>query len=216
MKQHDFQYETPKIKFSMHYKHKLISFEELKKYEVSKEEKISACTHVIKCANFGNCWSCPPVSTSLDVYNLKKFKNCLVYSFWVDWDFEINSDNSYFKLINANRTVSPYAYKYGTAIEHIIGGKLMLDGRCPICRICMKKLDKPCLFPQKRRSSLEAVGIHATNLCEQVLDHQIQWYKKENGKQIEPEYITVIHGLLTNLEEEPETIINTNPNRSLF
>jgi len=216
MKQYDFKYKTPKIEFNMHYTHKLISYEELKNFEVSKEEKIHACTHGLTCANYNNCFSCPPISPNLDRYNKENYKKCLVYSFWVDWDFVIGSDNPYFHLVNANRTISPYGWKYAMVLEKKLGGKVMIDGRCPICRVCEKKKGKPCAYPKERRSSLEAVGINATELCEKVLEHKIQWYRKENDKIIEPEYLTIVHGLLTNIEVEPETIISMETNKSLW
>ena len=201
----DFIYKTPKITFNMHYKHKMISVEELKKFLVDDETKVAHCNHVKPCNNFGNCYSCPPIAPRLEKYN-PGYKNCLVYSFWVDWDFKINSDNVYFKLINANRTVSPYAWDYGMKLEKHLGGKVMIDGRCPICKTCKKKLGEPCAFPKRRRSSLEAVGVHATNLCEEILQHKIEWYKKVDGKIVEPAYITVIHGFLTNAEQ-PEVML---------
>jgi len=204
--QKDFLYKTAKIEFSMHYKHKMISVEELKKFLVDDETKIYHCTHHKPCANFDNAWSCPPVAPSFDKYNIDDYKNCLVYCFWVDWEFKINSENPYFKLVNANRTVSPYAWEYGMRLEKLLGGKLMIDGRCPICPRCHKKEGKPCAYPKRRRSSLEAVGIHATNLCEEVLQHKIEWYRKVKGRIVEPKYITVVHGLLTN-NDQPEGLI---------
>ena len=203
--QKDFVYETPKIKFNMHYKHKMISVADLDKFMVDDETKIKHCTYHKPCNNFGNCYSCPPVAPRLEKYN-PGYKNCLVYAFWVDWDFKINSDNVYFKLINANRTVSPYAWKYGQKLEKTLGGKIAIDGRCPICIKCMKKLGKPCAFPKQRRSSVEAIAIHATNLCEEVLQHKIEWYKKVDGKIVEPRYISVIHCFFTDAEQPKEML----------
>ena len=204
--QKDFTYKTKLITFQMHYRHKLISVEQLHKFMVSDDEKNHACTHGLTCANYGNCYSCPPIAPSFEKYNRKGYKNCLVYCFWTDWNFSINSTNPYFKLINANRTLSPYAWKYGQLLEQRVGGKDMIDGRCNLCSICKKKLEKPCAFPQERRSSLEAVGIDATQLCEAILEHKIQWYRKVNNQIIEPSYLTVVHGLLTN-SEQPEEML---------
>ena len=201
----DFKYSTKKIEFSMHYKHKMITVEQLKTFLVDDETKVKHCTHIKPCANFDNAWSCPPVSPSLEKYNLG-YKNCLVYCFWIDWGFKINSDNPYFKLVNANRTVSPYAWDYGMKLEKLLGGKVLIDGRCPLCKPCRKKIGQPCAYPKKRRSSLEAVGIHATNLCEEVLRHNIEWYRKVDGKIVEPAYITVVHGFLCDADQPVEMV----------
>ena len=199
--QKDFTYKTKKIEFNMHYKHKMISVEELKIFLVDDKTKLEHCQHVKPCANFGNAWSCPPVAPTFDKYNRDGYKNCLVYAFWIDWNFKINSKNPYFMLLNANRTVTPYAWEYAMKLEKIFGGKVLTDGRCPICPKCAKKENKPCKFPNKRRSSLEAVGIHATNLCETVLQHKISWYKKEGKRIVVPIYITAVNGFLTNAKQ---------------
>jgi predicted metal-binding protein len=91
-------------------------------------------------------------------------------------------------------------------LEKLFGGKLLTDGRCPICPKCAKKENKPCVYPKRRRSSLEAVGIHATNLCEEVLQHKISWYRKANKKIIEPEYMTAVNGFLTDANQPKEMI----------
>jgi len=206
--QKDFIYKTKKITFSMHYKHKLITVDYLHKFIVSDEKKIWMCSHDKPCSNFNNCWACPPIAPSFEKYNKKGYTNCLVYAFWVDWDFEINSDNQYFKLVNANRTLSPYTWKYGQLLEHKLGGKDMIDGRCPLCTPCKASLTprEPCTFPKQRRSSLEALGIDDCTLSEEVLHHKIYWYKKEGKKTISPPYLTCIHGLLTN-SEQPEEML---------
>jgi len=204
--QKDFTYKTKLIEFNMHYKHKMISVEELKTYLVDEETVIYHCTHDKPCGNFSQAWSCPPVAPSFDKYNKDEYKNCLVYAFWIDWNFQINSDNPYFKLLNANRTVTPFAWDYAIKLESRLGGKILTDGRCPICPKCAKKHNLPCKFPSRRRSSLEAVGIHATNLCETVLEHKISWYRKEGKRIIVPEYITAVNGFLTNAEQPKEML----------
>jgi len=201
-----FPYKTKKITFSMHYKHKLITFEELKEFRVENREE--GCLHVKPCSNYKNCWGCPPYAPLLERYNQKNYKYCLVYCFWLDWDFSIASDNPYFKLINANRTLSPYATKYGQKLEMLLGGKDMIDGRCPLCPKCYASFEpkQPCKFPTKRRSSLEAVGLDASLLSERVLEHPIQWYKKVDDKIVEPRYLTCVHGLLTDSKQPKEMV----------
>jgi len=80
----------------------------------------------------------------------------------------------------------------------------MIDGRCSLCQKC--NVPGPCLHPKERRSSLEAVYLDASRLSEEILDHPIQWYKKVNGKIQEPEYISVVHGLLTDSLQPKEML----------
>jgi len=177
----------------------LVSFERLKTFLV--EDRVSPCRHGIVCSNSGTCYSCPPLSPTLEKYNKLNYKNVLVYCFWVDWDFKINSDNQYFRLINANRTLSPFAWNYGQKLEIVLDGKDIIDGRCHLCIKC--NYPNGCLFPDKRRSSLESLGVDASRLSSEVLKHEIQWYHKKSI----PKYLTVIHSLLTN-SDEPKTMLN--------
>ena len=203
--QHDFTYRTKKITFNMHYRHKLISIERLNEFQVEDKEK--GCKHIKPCNNFGKCYSCPPIAKNLSEYNYN-YTHCLIYAFWCDWNFKLASDNPYFKLVNANRTLSPLAFNYGRKLERMLGGKDMIDGRCPLCIKCKASLTpkQPCAFPKERRSSLEAVGLDASLLSEQILEHPISWYLKKQDKIIEPKYLTVIHGLLTNSQQPKEMI----------
>lgn len=193
-----FPYQTKKILFSMHYKHNLISFERLKTFLV--EDRTLGCRHGIICNNFNHCYSCPPITQTLEQYNRSGYKNVLVYCFWVDWGFKINSENQYFRLINANRTLSPFAWNYGQKLETLLEGKDIIDGRCSLCIKC--NYPNGCLYPDKRRSSLESLGVDASRLSKEVLQHEIQWYHKKNI----PKYLTVIHALLTNSNEPKQML----------
>ena len=181
-KEQQFEYTTSKLKLNIHFKHNLITVEKLKQYLVPKHLIDAFCKGEynqtkLACKNYGNCYSCPPYAPSFE---------------------EIKSKNPFFVLMNAYRTLSPLMYKYGQWLERTIGGKDMIDGRCRLCKPCRLQLGEPCRYPSKRRSSLEALGIHASKLAKEVLNHKIQWYRRVNGKLVIPEYVTVIHGLLTN------------------
>ena len=203
--QNDFTYQTKKIKFEMHYKHKLIPLEKLLEFQVENKEE--GCLHVKPCNNYNRCYSCPPIAPNLNKYN-SSYTHCLIYAFWCDWNFILDSSNPYFKLVNANRTLSPLAFKYGQKLERILGGKDMIDGRCPICIKCKASLEprQPCPYPKQRRSSLEAVGLDASALSEKILNHPISWYLKKDKTITEPKYLTVIHGLLTNSKQPKEMV----------
>ena len=198
-----FTYQTKHITFSIHYRHKLVSKERLKEFLVS--DKDSLCVGRIPCSNYRSCWSCPPYAPNLDKYS-QNYNYGLVYCFWTDWNFKINSTNPYFKLLNANRTLSPLAWHYGQKLERILGGKDAIDGRCPICRTCEKVHNRPCKYPKQRRSSMEAIGLDATLISQEILNHKIEWYRKVNDKIIEPRYLTVIHTLFTNSLQPKEMI----------
>ena len=98
--------------------------------------------------------------------------------------------------------MSPYINDYGERLEVLLGGIDLIDGKCHGCR---NKCNYPngCLYPDKRRSSLESLGVDASRLSLEVLKHEIQWYHKNNI----PKYLTVIHSLLTN-SDEPKTMLN--------
>ena len=203
-----FPYQTKKILFNVHYKHNLISFEQLKTYLV--EDRVSPCQKGLVCNNSGKCYSCPPLSPTLEKYN-RGYKNALVYAFYVDWDFKMKDNpkypkqNQYFHLVNANRTLSPMAWNYGQQLEKLLGGVDCIDGRCPICVKC--NYPKGCLYPTERRCSMESLGLDASRLSKEILNHEILWYIKIDNKIQVPKYLTVIHSLITN-SNEPKTRIN--------
>ena len=197
----DFVYSTKKLTFNMHYKHKLITLAELKKYLVSD---IGCLNGGLTCSNYKNCYSCPPSAPSLDKYNSQNYQFALIYCFYADWDIPIKSDNPYFKLINLNRTLSPYSSEYGKKLERLLGGKDMIDGRCHECKKC--NYPHGCLHPAERRSSLEAVNLDASRLSEEILEHKIEWYRKVGKDIVVPRFLTVIHGLLTNSQQPKEML----------
>jgi len=53
---------------------------------------------------------------------------------------------------------------------------------------------------------MEAIGLDATLISQEILDHKIEWYRKVNDKIIEPRYLTVIHTLFTNSLQPKEMI----------
>lgn len=166
-------------------------------------DRTLGCRHGITCNNFNRCYSCPPLSPTLERYNRENYKNCLVYCFWIEWRFKIEGNNPYFKLLNANRTLSPYSWNYGHKLESLLGGKLCCDGKCKECKTCNASYEqkRPCVNPSGMRCSLESLGVDASKLSKDVLHHNIVWYIKEKGKVFIPDYITVINALLTDSNE---------------
>ena len=207
-----FEYQTKKIRFNVGYKHALTSFEKIKTYLV--EEKSDRCRKGLVCNNFGKCYSCPPGSPSIDKYNREGYKNVLVYAFWVYWGFTMKEkdpikykkQNAYLKLENANRTISPMTFNYGRKLEKLLGGKDMIDGRCPLCIKC--NYPNGCLHPKEMRCSMESLGLDACKISKDILQHEIQWYIRRDNSDvlITPKYLTAIHCLLTNSNEPKEML----------
>ena len=65
-------------------------------------------------------------------------------------------------------------------------------GTCYLCKTCAKVAGKPCRFPAKRRSSLEAIGFDVGATAEELLGFELLW-----SLDTLPEYITVVSALFT-------------------
>lgn len=210
-----FKKQTKKLDLDIHYRHNMIPFSLLLKYATDERDEVeNRCKGEYSrrgepCSNYGSCWGCPPHSPSLNKYNKDDWKHVLVWCMWIMWDQvseQIDSNNRYFYLMNSDRTLSPMMWKYGRKLERTLGGKMMCSGRCQVCKKCRAEQNEPCLHPNKRRSSLEALGINVVELSREVLDHEIDWYRSWQGEIETPEYITQVYGILTDNKEPKQKV----------
>jgi predicted metal-binding protein len=176
------------------------------RYMVRENTRLSNCE---PCGVYNKCWSCPGLNQGFPAYNDDNFSNVLLYSFWVDLEPVDESDTrpSYARVQAAYAVVAPLALQYGNYLEQQFGGKLMIDGRCASCKVCTAALDPPldCAYPDKLRSSLEALGFDVIRVSNNILKHPLKWHVDRGlgrSKMI-PAYVTVVHGLLTHMTEEP-------------
>jgi len=145
-----------------------------------------------KCPSYGHSWACPPEAPYLEkeVSKFKKF--FLVYC-------EIDLINQIKKEKYRNPNLSESQIRTKLLLSAILRDKMENEVQILLnenqnktkeklilwggyCRVCFNKKDKgctydsgkPCRYPNKKRYSMEAVGIHVTDTIKH-LGLNIEW-----------------------------------------
>ena len=162
------------------YNIKKITIEELLKYFNPK----IVHNYCKQCPDYDKFWSCPEFS-----FNEKQYLRQYNYAFIISAKLYAGEDeiNSYYsqlrKIFDKKLLELEKKYKHTTSL---------FAGRCYLCDICSKLSNKPCIYPEYMRYSLESLGIEVTKIVEEVLKDKIIW--SNDSKQ---EYILLVGGLLS-------------------
>lgn len=179
----EFTVQTPK--------HELIiqsSSEIVSRNVFDVQKKLFACMCKDGCSNFGVKYCCPPFSPSFDDYQ-SEFSDFLVVMYSVKLD-QLNGFgySDYQKLQIGNAVIKPRLEKYMREVETNTHTKFFSTGACRLCKPCLGKLKKPCKYHDKRRFSLESVGVNCNKLALDVFGRPLLWYKDKTA----PQYTSVI------------------------
>ena len=145
-----------------------------------------------RCPNYNHSWCCPPNAPYLED-KVSEFKKFFIIYFQFDLKFYIKEvkakhprrseqriRNMFFMKIYVSDNLEKEIFRFLKDNERNYEDKLILwDGHC---RICLNKKDKgctydsgkPCRYPDKKRYSMEAVGLHVTNTVKN-LNIDIEW-----------------------------------------
>lgn len=173
------------------------------------------------CNKFSKIWSCPPLPFN-DYEFLSRFKYCYLISgkviinkipedklaSIVNDALKKYSDISITKDENTNIFNGIY-YKFREYNDIKIlnlekffpNSTALVSGRCLICNSCTRTQSRPCIYPEKLRYSLEALGLDVTSIIENLLGESLQWSSTSK-----PEYVTCISALLSNEDLTEESI----------
>ncbi len=161
------------------------------------------------CVNYGKKYSCPPFAINLN--SILKENNGL---YIVLFRLNINQIKSteYNKIRIANIVLKSRIIKLMRSLEDKFNTIFLSTGACGLCKPCKLKLNLPCKYPDKRRCSLEAVGIDCNFLCEKLFNFPLVWYKNKKA----PEYACVLCGLICNEKEVENIQIELNKKLSIL
>lgn len=117
------------------------------------------------CGVFGKCYMCPPDVGEIDVLmaELKRYDYVLVYqtvsALEDSFDFEgmVAAKKRTYPMAQALRTV--FCASNLSRVLHLGAGG------CGVCKSCAKRTNEPCRFPELAMASLEAYGIHVSELA---------------------------------------------------
>ena len=117
------------------------------------------------CGSYGKNWACPPAVGEAEelIDRVKTFDKALVYQ-------TVGTLEDSFDLEGMEEAAAHHG-QVSAAIQRALSDvlpsrQLMLTvGGCTLCPVCARVEDKPCRFPDKALSSLEAYCINVSSLA---------------------------------------------------
>mgnify|MGYP003819218011 CR=1 FL=1 len=131
---------------------------------VTLQDVRDACA-VDKCQHYDKCWACPPACGTIEEYESKmhEYSNGYVFQTVVILESTLDWEGISAAMENHENRVRALA----DTIAAQAGDEpymLLTAGSCTLCKECTYP-DKPCRFPSKRLTSMEAAGLNVTNTC---------------------------------------------------
>ncbi len=147
---------------------------------VPEERVRSYCTNN-RCGNYGKNYMCPPLAPPLEEVKdkLLRFNRAVLVQQTVnlnvkrDWKIIKRSMTDFH-----NKILDLEKFLKVTGIKETWG---IIAGTCGLCEICSVGKNKPCIHPDKARSSIEALGIDVgvllktLNLDAQFHSDKVTW-----------------------------------------
>ncbi|TXT57173.1 MAG: hypothetical protein BAJALOKI1v1_1850009 [Promethearchaeota archaeon] len=145
-----------------------------------------------RCPNYGHSWACPPEAPYMENNLLRYSKFFLIYAkfnlaAYVEKQKRKHPKRSRKQIRNRFYTKSLLRDELEQEVIHFLKEYsesydqcfILWDGHCRICEQkgytgCAYDQNSPCRFPEKMRYSMEAVGIHVTNMVKN-LNLPIEW-----------------------------------------
>ncbi len=145
-----------------------------------------------RCPNYNHSWCCPPNAPYLED-KVSEFKKLFIIYFQFDLKFYIKevkakhpkrSESRILNSLYRKNLVRDYLeqeiFEFFNEYKEKYDEKLVLwDGFCRVCynekdKCCTYDSGEPCRYPDRKRYSMEAVGIHVTNTVKN-LNFDIEW-----------------------------------------
>lgn len=188
----NFTITTPTKEIIINTKATLINCSDLIEYENPKIFNV-LCKE--GCPNYGNKWACPPHSPIFSKYsnNYSRVLLILFYCYLDQFDY---TKTEYMRVKASNSILKSRMDKLMRSLEEQVGGRMLSNGSCRLCKPCALKSDKKsgCKKPDQMRFSMEALGLDVSGISRDYFKHNLLWYKDKKA----PNYSSVVSALLTN------------------
>ncbi len=129
-------------------------------------KEVRAMCEANRCGKYSASWSCPPACGTLEqaAAQLRKYTHCiLVQSTIVLADAFDYEGIKQLEALHKKRFLNFYRQT-----RLLYPGSLPLSaGTCTVCHKCTYPT-KPCRYPQKRMSSMEAYGLWVSDVCDKA------------------------------------------------
>lgn len=119
------------------------------------EEVLGYCK---SCPNHGQIWSCPPYERD-EAEFMKAYDEALIIGI-------------------RTKTFGPTKKSLGRALIEMSKRypvEVLIAGNCFLCKPCTKVSGKPCAHPDQMKYSLESLGFHVSDICENLLGVSLEW-----------------------------------------
>ena len=110
------------------------------------------------CGYYGACWTCPPDAGTIEELMQKagSYQNALVFQTVSKLEDSFDIEGMHEASLRHNKLVQ--RVRDAAKKEHP-DGFVLGAGACGVCAVCSKREKKPCRFPERAITSLEACGI---------------------------------------------------------
>lgn len=145
------------------------------------EERIRNYCRQNQCGIYGKNYMCPPyIGTLADIgKKLRGYHRGLLFQYSVPLDVKNDTEGLVRSKLDFHRKILELEkFLTDTGIEKPWG---LIGGSCGLCDTCNVLTGKPCVYPEKARASLEAIGLSVEALLERLgiklefLDDRVTW-----------------------------------------
>ena len=179
-----------------------------------------------ECDRYNACWACPPYNFDSESY-ITPYTNAFILGTKITPDEKLRSRYDFNEHSNkkqvSNKQSKEITRLLITDVRKLLDGALLsleqqypdsralFAGTCHLCPTgtCTRITEKPCIYPEKIRPSLEALGFDIGKTASELLGIELKW--SSNGEL--PEYFVLVSGFFTNhndIEIMLDTPIQTN------
>ena len=146
-----------------------------------------------QCTRYNTYWACPPFAFNVDNY-LSQYNTAIIVVTKLTplYPEKISDVISFGKeMMETERRRTDTLL---LDMEKTHKGRAFFPGSCLICQSCTRTENKPCIYPERVRPSLEACGFDIGKTASELLHIELKW--GEQGKM--PEYLLLVSGVFGN------------------
>jgi predicted metal-binding protein len=124
-----------------------------------------------KCGQYGKSWACPPACGTLDecAAMVRNYRRGVILQTTGELEDEFDGEGTMEAAMQHGKRLE----EFGDQIRALYPTALLIGaGGCRRCKECTYP-DKPCRFPEKRTSSMEALGMVVSDVCK---DNNLPYY----------------------------------------
>lgn len=161
-----------------------------------------------QCNRYDAYWACPPFHSDTNQY-ISVYKHAYLIG------TKIKLGDAMIKECSTPAWCKDISYRIIEEVRRKLDNRLLelereypgsrsfFAGTCHWCASCTRAEGKPCIYPDKIRPSLEAIGFDISKTSSELLHIELKWSKEG----MLPEYFTLVSGFFTNADNPLITLV---------